>query len=142
MKKTVTVVSTALLAMLLVGGAVAAGPSSLLNTTWTGVVTIVARSADGNVTLTPDNATLVFTGENGEFLAGTLDRTLDSTSVDFTCVRDGRSLHMTAKGYLMFGEIFMGHPVKRGARPPQNMLIQGNDLTEGNMFQGILKKQQ
>jgi hypothetical protein len=136
MKKTLTAVSVVLLVLLLVTGAFAWGPSALLNTTWTGVLTTVARSTDGNVTTTPDNATLTITGEDGDFLVGTLS----SPSLDFTCIRDGRALSMTAKGYLISAEIFMGHPTKKGTRPPQIMRIQGSAVGEGNMFQGTLTK--
>jgi hypothetical protein len=115
-----------------------AGPAGLLNTNWVGILTVV--DADGNIT--SDNstkATLTFTDENGELLAGKVSS--PSLSFSFACLRDGRSLQMTGPNYLMSGEIFKGRYHKKGTLPTQTMTIQGSGLAEGIMFQGVLTQQ-
>jgi hypothetical protein len=143
MRKIATILCIGLMVLAVVASAFASGSPALLNTNWTGEVTIISYHAtDGNVTtVVEDNATLTFTGQKGDFFAGTL--TLKKSpleALEFTCVRDGRSLIMTAPGHLMAAEIFLGHPVKKGARPPQHMVIQGRSVVDGTMFEGTLTK--
>ena len=144
MKKTAIILSVGLLVLVTVAVAFAAGATGLLNTKWTGVLTIVTGpTGDGNVTtLTCDNATLTFTGQDGEFLAGTLENKClaKAFKLDFTGIKDGRSLYLTAKDYLMSAEIFMGRPIKKGGRPHQNMMIRGSNVGDGTMFEGNLIK--
>lgn len=111
-----------------------AGPPGLEGTKWFGPITIV-QAGDGT---TPDNATLEFSTDTGDFIVGTL--TFDSTdlSVPVGGLRDGRSLQMTGVNYLMAGEIYKGRHHKKGVPPTQTMMIQGSGLAEGFMFQGVL----
>jgi hypothetical protein len=142
MKRTATLLGIGLLVLMMTGSAFAANPSSLKGTTWNGLLTIVRSSDEGNVTTTSDNATIVFTGEDGDYLVGTMHiKGLPPESdVTFTCIREGKVLLMTAKGYLMSGMIVPGHPVKKGARPPLNLVIQGRNVDDGSMFEGVLIK--
>jgi hypothetical protein len=140
MKKTAFVLGICLLVLVSLASAVAAARSVLLHTEWTGVLTVVARTGDGNVTISPDNATLTFTGEKDDFLAGKIVGTITGKNLVFTGIKDGRSLHLTAADTLMSAEIFPGHPVKKGGRPPQIMVIQGSDVGDGTMFEGTLIK--
>ncbi len=55
-------------------------------------------------------------------------------------MKEGRALLMTAKGCLMSGFIFPGHPVKKGARPPLHLAIQGRSVKDGSMFEGTFTK--
>jgi hypothetical protein len=138
-KKTVAILGICLLVLVSSAGIAGAARFALLNTEWTGVLTTVTRLADGNVTTSPDNATLTFTGEDGDFLAGAITgKNSNFKDLTFTGIRDGRSLRLTAEGTLMTAEIFPGHPVKKGVRPPQNMVIQGSCVGNGTMFEGTL----
>jgi hypothetical protein len=142
MRKIATIFSVALLVLVAAASAFAGNSPALLNTVWTGELT-VARAESDNVTIETDNATLIFTGQKGDFFAGTLtlkSPTAPELVLKVTCMRDGRSLVMAAPGHLMAAEIFLGHPVKRGARPPQNMVIQGRSVADGAMFEGTLTK--
>jgi hypothetical protein len=139
MRKIATIFSVGLLVLAVVASAFASGSPALLNTVWTGEMTI-ARAEDDNVTIATDNATLTFTGQKGDFFAGTLAFKNSLVELKFTCLRDGRSLVMAATDHLMAAEIFLGHPVKRGTRPPQNMVIQGRSVADGKMFEGTLTK--
>lgn len=138
MKRTATILGIGLLVLVATASAFAAGRSALLNSEWTGVLTIVAHADNGNVTITTEDATLIFTGENGDYLAGTI-KGLPSV-LEFTCIKEGRALLMTAPDYLMSGFIFPGHPIKKGARPPLHMAIQGRSVANGAMFEGTLIK--
>jgi hypothetical protein len=140
MRKTATFIGVGLLFLVVAAAALAAGPSALLGPPWTGEITTVTRTVDGNVTTISDNATLIFTDESGDYLAGTLTIKSPPAVLAFTCIRNGRSLQMTAPDTLMAAEIFLGHPVKKGARPPQNMAIQGRNVADGTMFEGTLTK--
>jgi hypothetical protein len=145
MKKTCTVFSVVLLVLLMAASAFAAKPFALKDTTWTGELTFVAGviKNDDNVTLSlaEDNATLAFTDENGDFLAGTI-KAFKQPGLDlvFTAIRDGRSLHLTAPGYLISAEIFMGPPTRKGVRPPKNIAIQGTAVDKGSLFLGTLTR--
>jgi len=139
-KKTTTIFSVVLLAWVLAVSAIAAGPSALLNTTWVGKLSTVIRAADGNVTITTDNATLTFTGEKGTFLAGTITPLLGSP-FDFTAIKEDDFLNMTAVDRLMSAEISGGHQGRKGHSRPPTMLIQGSGFTDGSMFLGTLTKQ-
>ena len=136
----------ALLVWAVAASALAGGPSALKDTTWVGALTFVHPLDGSTVT---DNATLTFIAEDGEFLAGTLscktapcEVLIDaSASIAFSCVRMGDVLQMTAVGYSMSAAIFNGHPVRKGNRHPQQMLIQGSNSQDGDMFRGTLTKQ-
>ena len=139
------VLGIALLVLAVAASALAGGPSALKDTTWVGALTFVHPN-DGSTAI--DNATLTFTAEDGEFLAGTLScktapcEVLPETpTIAFSCIRMGDVLQMTAVGYSMSAVIFKGHPVKKGNRHPQHMLIQGSNFLDGDMFRGTLTKQ-
>jgi hypothetical protein len=133
------------LATVAVAGTVVPGPNALNGTTWVGVLTFVRASG---ITET-DNATLTFTAESGNFLAGTLECKEFSTcgllpaapGIEFSCIRNGNELHLTATGYSLFGLLTTGPVPKKGNPPHKKMMIQGGDIELGNMFQGILIKQ-
>jgi len=139
MKRTATILGIGLLVLLMAGSALATNPSSLKDTTWTGLLTFIV-SIDGKLVTSTDNATLVFTGEDGDYLVGTInfEDTPSVSDVTFTCIKEGRALLMTAPDYLMSGFIFPGHPIKKGARPPLHMAIQGRSVANGTMFEGTL----
>ena len=65
----VAVLGIALLFWAVAASALAGGPLALKDTTWVGALTFVHPNDGSTVT---DNATLTFTAEDGEFLAGTL----------------------------------------------------------------------
>ena len=145
----VAVLGIALLFWAVAASALAGGPLALKDTTWVGALTFVHPNDGSTVT---DNATLTFTAEDGEFLAGTLAcKTAPTvpcqvlpdplTPISFSCIRMGNVLEMTAVGYSMSAVIFKGHPVKKGNRHPQQMLIQGSNFQDGDMFRGTLTKQ-
>jgi hypothetical protein len=137
------VLGMALLFWAVAASALAGGPLALKDTTWVGALTFVDPN-DGSIAT--DNATLTFTDEDGEFLAGTLScKTAPCdilpNSVSFSCIRMGNVLEMTAVGYSMSAAMFKGHPVKKGNRHPLQMLIQGSNFQNGDMFRGTLTKQ-
>lgn len=136
MRKNVVMCGLGLFVWLLAACAFA-GPPGLQQTTWFGPITIV--DADGN--LTSDNATVMFSKDTGEFIAGTLTGTITSLSVSFGGLREGRSLKMTGVDYLMAGEIFKGRSHSKHTPPTQTLTIQGSGLADGIMFQGVLTQQ-
>jgi hypothetical protein len=144
--KKFTILALALLVWAVAGGALAGGQSALINTNWAGALTFI----DVNGNMISDNATLTFTDETGDFLAGTLSCTtgsvcgklpLPATPVAFSCIRAGDALQMAFVEGHMFAAIYKGHPVKKGNRPPPQMWIQGSNFQDGDMFRGTLTKQ-
>ena len=139
----VAVLGIALLFWAVAASALAGGPLALKDTTWAGALTFVHPNDGSTAT---DNATLTFTAEDGEFLAGTLAckttqcETL-TPPIYFSCIKMGNVLEMAAIGYSMSAAIFNGHPVRKGNRHPQQMLIQGSNSQDGIMFRGTLTKQ-
>jgi hypothetical protein len=137
------VIGIALVFWAVAASALAGGPLALKDTTWVGALTFVHPNDGSTAT---DNATLTFTVEDGEFLAGTLScKTTPCevlpTPVSFSCIRMGNMLEMTAVGYSVSAAMFKGHPVKKENRRPQQMLIQGGNFLDGDMFRGTLTKQ-
>lgn len=147
MKRTTLFVTLALMVWLMTAGVSAAGSSALVDTKWAGPLSFVSAGA---TEITTDNATISFTFEEGEFLAGTLVFTDDETGVagdaiPFSCIRNGESLTITADGYyLISAAVSKGRCSKRGTPPPQVMTIQGSNAGETGsyMFKGTLKKQE
>jgi hypothetical protein len=146
--KRATILSIVLLIFAVTTPAFAAGPTpgpnALKDTTWIGVLTFV--NTDGETV--EDNGTLTFTAESGNFLAGKLECKTSpcvflppDPGILFSCIRNGNDLQMTANGYSMSAAFFVT-PAPKKANPPRKILtIQGSDISNGNMFQGALKKQ-
>ncbi len=138
MKKIATIVGAGLLVWLLTANALGDSHSAFLNTTWVGAITFV--DSDGNIVT--DNSTLRFTNESGDFLAAAFSAEGFSDSpVLFSCIRNGETFLMTAKGYLMLAGIYKERPSKKGSEPVQTMTIHGSSIIDGSMFQGTLIKE-
>lgn len=115
---------------------------SLLNTVWTGDVTVV--DVEGNTK--PMTATLTFATETDfKFLSGTLllsdsDTGTDDTTIPFSAVRYGNVLSIGAADYVIYATIqkhFGGHPKKNKETA---LKIQGNNVADGSIFIGTLTK--
>lgn len=141
MKKAFSLTGVCMLVLLLFASVQAQTTTqSLLNTSWTGNLTVI--NIDGSTTVLT-GAVLTFTAQNGRFLSGALTQ----PAIVFSAVKEGfeREITMTAPNCRISADITGGgfhheHDFDR-SYTGQNMRIQGSNFADGSMFIGTLTRQ-
>jgi hypothetical protein len=113
------------------------GPMTLLNTTWTGDVTILAT--DGS-TSTVTGASLAFLTEDDDFLSGTITG-LAAAPIAFSAIREGKSILITAVNYRITAEVKKFSHRHGHSKRPATLEIQGSNFADGSMLEGTLTLQ-
>jgi hypothetical protein len=111
------------------------GPISLLNTTWTGDLTVL--KTDGTTTPVTD-ASLTFKTEDDDLLSGELSG-LAADPIAFSAIREGKFILITAVNYRMTVEVKKFSHKHGHSRRPATLEIQGSNFADGSMFEGSLE---
>jgi hypothetical protein len=137
MKIRYKLLSACFLVLLLTGSGFAFPTAySLLNTKWTGNITVVDSNG---ATTTITGSTLTFSTESNDFVSGTIS----DPAITFSGIKDdfGRSVIMTGVNYKISAEVMGGFRHGSAAAVAYTIRIQGSNLSDGSMFVGVLTKQ-
>lgn len=113
------------------------GHIALLNTTWTGDLTVL--KTDGTTTTATD-ASLTFKTEDDELLSGELTGLADAP-LAFSAIREGHFIIITAANYRITAEIKKFSHRHGHSRRPATLELQGSNFADGSMFEGALEFQ-